>query len=92
MRRSATILDRLRTTYCGSIGIEYMHIPDPEQKQWLQERMEATRMPGSSMNLYAAASSTASSKPKSSNISCKPVLSARSASAWKVGEHHCGSR
>ena len=37
------ILDRLRTTYCGSIGIEYMHIPDPAQKQWLQERMESTQ-------------------------------------------------
>ncbi|MBV8809823.1 MAG: multifunctional oxoglutarate decarboxylase/oxoglutarate dehydrogenase thiamine pyrophosphate-binding subunit/dihydrolipoyllysine-residue succinyltransferase subunit [Acidobacteriaceae bacterium] len=36
------ILDRLRATYCGSIGIEYMHIQDPEQKQWLQDRMEAT--------------------------------------------------
>jgi multifunctional 2-oxoglutarate metabolism enzyme len=36
------ILDRLRTTYCGSIGIEYMHIQDPAQKQWLQEHMEAT--------------------------------------------------
>jgi 2-oxoglutarate dehydrogenase E1 component len=36
------ILDRLRTTYCGSIGVEYMHIHDPAQKQWLQERMEAT--------------------------------------------------
>lgn len=34
------ILDRLRTTYCGSIGVEYMHIQDPEQKQWLQDRME----------------------------------------------------
>ncbi len=40
------ILDRLRSTYCGSIGAEYMHIPDPEQKQWLQDRMEA------SMNLW----------------------------------------
>ncbi|MBV9610928.1 MAG: 2-oxo acid dehydrogenase subunit E2, partial [Acidobacteriaceae bacterium] len=40
------ILDRLRSTYCGSIGVEYMHIPDPEQKQWLQDRMEA------SMNLW----------------------------------------
>jgi 2-oxoglutarate dehydrogenase E1 component len=38
-----TILDRLRTTYCGSIGVEYMHISDPEQKQWLQERMESTQ-------------------------------------------------
>jgi len=41
------ILDRLRTTYCGSIGIEYMHIQDPEQKQWIQDRMEAT------MNLWS---------------------------------------
>ncbi|MGH9583554.1 MAG: multifunctional oxoglutarate decarboxylase/oxoglutarate dehydrogenase thiamine pyrophosphate-binding subunit/dihydrolipoyllysine-residue succinyltransferase subunit, partial [Bryobacteraceae bacterium] len=40
------ILDRLRATYCGSIGVEYMHIQDPEQKQWLQDRMEA------SMNLW----------------------------------------
>ncbi len=40
------ILDRLRSTYCGAIGIEYMHIPDPEQKQWLQDCMEAT------MNLW----------------------------------------
>ncbi len=37
------ILDRLRTTYCASIGAEYMHIQDPEQKQWLQDRMEATQ-------------------------------------------------
>ena len=36
------ILDRLRATYCASIGIEYMHIQDPVQKQWLQDRMEAT--------------------------------------------------
>ncbi|MFL6446289.1 MAG: multifunctional oxoglutarate decarboxylase/oxoglutarate dehydrogenase thiamine pyrophosphate-binding subunit/dihydrolipoyllysine-residue succinyltransferase subunit [Bryobacteraceae bacterium] len=36
------ILDRLRGTYCGSIGVEYMHIQDPAQKQWLQEYMEAS--------------------------------------------------
>ncbi|MGA8028279.1 MAG: multifunctional oxoglutarate decarboxylase/oxoglutarate dehydrogenase thiamine pyrophosphate-binding subunit/dihydrolipoyllysine-residue succinyltransferase subunit, partial [Bryobacteraceae bacterium] len=40
------ILERLRTTYCGSIGVEYMHIQDPEQRQWLQDRMEGT------MNLW----------------------------------------
>lgn len=34
------ILDRLRSAYCGSIGIEYMHIQAPQQKQWLQDRME----------------------------------------------------
>ncbi len=36
------ILDRLRSTYCSSIGVEYMHIQEPAQKQWLQEHMEAT--------------------------------------------------
>src|SRR5271169_3183704 len=30
-----------RRIYCGSIGVEFMHIPDPERRQWVQERMEA---------------------------------------------------
>lgn len=30
----------LRRTYCGTMGIEFMHISDPEAKQWLQERIE----------------------------------------------------
>src|SRR5712692_2051090 len=37
------ILDVLRDTYCGTIGVEYMYIADPERKDWLQERMETTR-------------------------------------------------
>jgi len=35
------ILSVLRKTYCGHIGIEYMHIQDPAEKSWLQERMES---------------------------------------------------
>src|SRR3954453_20948241 len=34
------IMDRLRKTYCGRIGVEYMHISDPDQKAWIQERIE----------------------------------------------------
>jgi 2-oxoglutarate decarboxylase len=34
------ILETLRQTYCGKIGCEYMNIQHPEQKRWLQERME----------------------------------------------------
>lgn len=34
------ILDHLRRTYCGSIGIQYMHIDDLEIKAWIQEEME----------------------------------------------------
>ena len=33
-------LETLRKTYCGKIGCEYMHIQHPEEKRWLQERME----------------------------------------------------
>ncbi|MDA0332239.1 MAG: 2-oxoglutarate dehydrogenase E1 component [Proteobacteria bacterium] len=35
------IIDRLRQTYCGTIGVEFMHIQDPAQKAWIQERIEA---------------------------------------------------
>ncbi len=35
------IIDTLRDAYCHTSGIEYMHIADPEQKRWIQERVEA---------------------------------------------------
>lgn len=34
------ILEICRATYCGPIGVEFMHIQDPEQKAWIQQRME----------------------------------------------------
>jgi 2-oxoglutarate dehydrogenase E1 component len=34
---------RLRQTYCGSIGVEFMHIDDLAAREWLQQRMESTR-------------------------------------------------
>jgi len=34
------ILTILRRTYCGEVGVQYMHISDPAQKAWLQERIE----------------------------------------------------
>lgn len=34
------ILGNLRETYCRSIGVEYMHLQDPQERLWLQERME----------------------------------------------------
>lgn len=35
------ILDIVRETYCSTIGVEFMHIQDPAQKAWVQERIEA---------------------------------------------------
>lgn len=34
------IISRLQQTYCGSIGLEYMHITNSEQKYWIQQRFE----------------------------------------------------
>jgi 2-oxoglutarate dehydrogenase E1 component len=36
------IVEKLRNTYCRSIGVQYMHLDDLARKNWLQERMEAT--------------------------------------------------
>ncbi|MFT6344665.1 MAG: 2-oxoglutarate dehydrogenase E1 component [Paraglaciecola sp.] len=33
----------LNRTYCGSIGTEYMHITDTDQKRWLQHRIESVQ-------------------------------------------------
>ncbi|WP_419661161.1 SucA: alpha-ketoglutarate dehydrogenase (E1 component) [Desulfosarcina variabilis str. Montpellier] len=35
-----TIVSRLKQTYCHSIGVEYMHLQDPDERRWLQSRME----------------------------------------------------
>ena len=43
MKDSATlreILQVLRSTYCGSLGVEFMHNQDPGERQWLIDQME----------------------------------------------------
>jgi len=37
------VIEQLRLTYCGTIGVEYMHIQDVDVRHWLQERMESSR-------------------------------------------------
>ena len=42
-RETATlreIMTILRETYCGPIGVEFMHIQDPDQKGWVQRKVE----------------------------------------------------
>jgi len=36
----AQMLEILNRTYCSTIGVEFMHISDPVQKAWIQERIE----------------------------------------------------
>jgi len=37
------ILQALRETYCGTLGVEFMHITDQTQKRWWQQKLEAIR-------------------------------------------------
>jgi 2-oxoglutarate dehydrogenase E1 component len=39
-----TILQLLNDTYCGNVGIEYMHIEDYEIRRWLRTRIEEGRL------------------------------------------------
>ncbi|MGB3663042.1 multifunctional oxoglutarate decarboxylase/oxoglutarate dehydrogenase thiamine pyrophosphate-binding subunit/dihydrolipoyllysine-residue succinyltransferase subunit, partial [Mycolicibacter algericus] len=39
-RKLREILSVLRDAYCRHVGVEYTHILEPEQQQWLQERVE----------------------------------------------------
>ncbi|MGE5504071.1 MAG: 2-oxoglutarate dehydrogenase E1 component [Actinomycetota bacterium] len=39
--RLRDIIATVQETYCGSIGVEFMHIQDPDQKAWIQKRIES---------------------------------------------------
>jgi len=39
-----TIIDLLRETYCGNVGIEYMHIENYTMRRWLRDRIEEGRL------------------------------------------------
>src|SRR5437879_5569752 len=38
---SGEIADEARQHYCGSIGADFMHLAQPERRDWIAERMEA---------------------------------------------------
>lgn len=40
MMKLRDILGVLRDSYCRTTGIEYMHIQDPKERTWIQERVE----------------------------------------------------
>lgn len=43
------IMEKLRITYCSNIGVEFMHIQDPDQKNWIQKRIEGYK-PSDALN------------------------------------------
>ncbi len=42
---NSDLANKFRNYYCGSTGIEFMHIPDPERRLWIQKWMERESEP-----------------------------------------------
>ena len=40
IRIEGALAQEARRLYCGSIGAEFMHLPQPERREWVQEQME----------------------------------------------------
>ena len=38
-----------RRIYCGSVGVEFMHIADPERRRWIQQRIEIAAEPAAAV-------------------------------------------
>ena len=79
------IIERLRNTYCRSIGVQFMHMDDMKVRQWLQDRMEETE---NRLTLHArragANSQTADRARSFSKSSFKSDFWARRAFRWKA--------
>ena len=78
------IVNALQETYCRTIGAEYMHIVDSEQRSWFVQRLESVRgRPEFSPEIRAICSSVLP-LPKVWRSTWVPSIRVPSASVWKV--------
>ena len=75
MMKLRDILGVLRDSYCRTVGIEYMHIQDPEQRQWIQDHVEKPQARGR-RTTSRCASCAGSTRPRRSRRSCRRSTSA----------------
>ena len=80
------IVDAVKRTYCGTIGIEYMYISSTEQKRWIQQRFEGTLSRPASPRTRSARSSSGSPPPRRSSATSTRATWARSASRARAGK------
>src|SRR6201995_2237247 len=40
LRLEGDLAEQARRIYCGTVGVEFMHITDPLRRQWIQDRVE----------------------------------------------------
>lgn len=86
------ILGVLRDSYCRTTGIEFMHIQDPKQRKWIQDRIERPHSKPEreeQLRILRRLNSAEASRP-----SCRRSTSARSASRSKAASpsFRCSTR
>jgi len=77
------ILGVLRDAYARTVGLEYMHIQEVEQKAWIQDQVEGTQNEITPLERDGDLSRH-STRPRRSSGSCTPSTWARSGSASKA--------
>src|ERR1039458_1657938 len=40
LEATGDVADKARRLYCGTVGVEFMHIADPARRRWIQEQFE----------------------------------------------------
>ena len=72
------LIEKLRDTYCRTIGVEYQDISDKTQREWLALRMEPIlNRPHIHRRRIAGRFSFSSWPPRNSSASCTPTLRRR---------------
>ncbi len=41
LERTGEVADLARRYYCGTVGVEFMHLPEPERRRWIEEHIES---------------------------------------------------
>ena len=79
------ILAQLEHVYCGTIGAEFAHVSNTEERLWLQDQFLVGRLQRQAHRPRSRRTSSGSSRPpKASSATCTPSTSARSASRSKA--------
>ena len=79
------IISHLKETYCHSIGVEYMHLQDPEEREWLRDRMEGSRNQPNLSGEEKLRIFKNCPRPNGSNSFCIKNIWARNGFPWKAG-------
>ena len=82
------ILHTLRDAYCRTLGIEYMHIQDPEQKQWIQQHVEGV----STVLAARGAAPHPGPAQRRRGVRAVPALALRGPEAVRPGRGRVGHR